>query len=118
MNGAYVTLGSYRDFIHNHDEAKKLDWALSWKVGEHLVITDTLGKRSDVFARGNHLAIKSSIGSFRGAPRSERLEYRLGPDHRFRLQAKPSEPTAFDLKTDGGFSSKELLGGLGSYLAL
>ncbi|MFA4901047.1 MAG: DUF3696 domain-containing protein [Brevundimonas sp.] len=110
MNGAYVTLGSYRDFIHNHDEAKKLDWALSWKVGEHLVITDTLGKRSDVFARGNHLAIKSSIGSFRGAPRSERLEYRLGPDHRFRLQAKPSEPTAFDLKADGGFQFKRALG--------
>ena len=110
MNGSYVTLGSYRDFIHNHDESKKLEWGLSWRVNDDLVIADPLGRRSDVFARGDHLAIKSSIGSSRGAPRSERLEYRLGFDHRFRLQSKPSEPTAFDLKSDGGFKFKRALG--------
>lgn len=110
MNGAYVTLGSYRDFIHNHEESRKLEWGLSWKEKEDLVIIDPLKKRSDVFARGKHIAIKSTVGATRGAPRAERLEYRLGPDHRFRLQAKPSEPTAFDLKADGGFEFKRALG--------
>lgn len=110
MNGAYVTLGSYRDFIHNHDEQKKLDWGLSWKESEDLVIIDPLKKRSDVFARSDDLEIRSVVGATRGAPRAERLEYRLGPDHRFRLQPKPSEPTAFDLKADGGFEFKRALG--------
>jgi predicted ATPase len=110
MNGAYVTLGSYRDFIHNHDEQRKLDWGLFWKEPEDLVIIDPLKKRSDVFARSNELEIRSVVGATRGAPRAERLEYRLGPDHRFRLQPKPSEPTAFDLKADGGFEFKRALG--------
>lgn len=110
MNGAYVTLGSYRDFIHNHDEQRKLDWGLSWKEAEDLVIIDPLKKRSDVFARSDELEIRSVVGATRGAPRAERLEYRLGPDHRFRLQPKPSEPTAFDLKADGGFEFKRALG--------
>lgn len=110
MNGAYVTLGSYRDFIHNHDEQRKLDWGLSWKEAEDLVIIDPLKKRSDVFARSDELEIRSVVGATRGAPRAERLEYRLGSEHRFRLQPKPSEPTAFDLKADGGFEFKRALG--------
>lgn len=110
MNGSYVTLGSYRDFVHNHDESRKIDWGLSWKVSDDLVITDTSGKRSAVYARGDHIAVKSVVGSARGAPRAERLEYRLGFEHRFRLQSKPSEPTAFDLKADGGFQFKRALG--------
>lgn len=110
MNGAYVTLGSYRDFVHNHNEESKIDWGISWKEPQNLVISDTLKRRTDVFARGDHLAIKSVIGASKGAPRAERLEYRLGPNHRFKLEPKPSEPTSFDLKADGGFQFKRALG--------
>jgi predicted ATPase len=110
MNGSYVTLGSYRDFVHKHDETRNISWGLSWLQDEELAIFDPSTKRTEVFAKGKHLAITSMIRSVRGAPRAEQLEYRLGTNHKFRLQLKANESTAFELKSEGSFAFKRTPG--------
>lgn len=110
MNGSYVTLGSYRDFVHNHDESRDITWGLSWKQDQQISIVDPSKKRTEVFAKGNHLAITSKLSSVKGAPRADHLEYRLGIDHKFRLQAKSNEPTSFELKSEGSYTFKRTQG--------
>jgi hypothetical protein len=110
MNGSYVNLGSYRDFVHNHDESRNVSWAISWLQDEDLSIIDPSTKRTEVFAKGKHLGVTSKLRSVKGAPRAEHLEYRLGTSHKFRLQPKTNEPTSFELKSEGSFAFKRMPG--------
>jgi predicted ATPase len=40
LGGPYVTLGGYRDFIHNHEESKSLTWSLAWDHIDELTLID------------------------------------------------------------------------------
>jgi hypothetical protein len=102
LGGPYVNFGSYRDFIHNHDEASNLRWSIAWSEEDELQLVDPSSKRTEVFERSRRVSITSVIDSSRGAPRSRFLEYRLGK-HSFRLAPKQSDANSFQLTTTGGF---------------
>jgi predicted ATPase len=102
LGGPHVTLGGYRDFIHDHDETNQLAWSLTWDQVDDLVLIDPGGKRTAAFARGSEITIESTIDAVRGAPRARSLEYRFA-GRTFKLMPKPSDATAFDLQAEGDF---------------
>lgn len=109
LGGPYLNLGSYRDFIHGHDENAQLNWSLVWNEQAPITLIDPSAKRTQIFERGNRVAISSSIDQIRGAPRARTLEYRLG-NHAFRLIPKPSDQTNYSLHSTGGFKFKRFAG--------
>src|SRR4051812_1088398 len=52
LGGPLITLGSYRDFIHGHDETARLKWQLSWTEPNEILLVDPSQKRTDIFERG------------------------------------------------------------------
>lgn len=109
LGGPYVTLGSYHDFIHNHDLSRSLSWTLSWDQTEEISLVDPAGKRNEVFARGRDVTVESDISSVRGAPRARSLTYRFA-DRTFTLRSRSGDATAFDLDADGDFKFTRTMG--------
>ena len=109
LGGPYVTLGSYRDLVHGHDLSARLAWSLRWDQANEIALVDPEGKRSEAFARDKVVEIESTIDASRGAPRALSLAYRFA-QHIFRLVPRPSDPTAFDLRADGGVEFKRTQG--------
>ena len=109
LGGPHVTLGGYRDFIYNHDEANRLQWSLTWDQVDDLILIDPAGKRTDAFARDRVITIDSSIDAVRGAPRARSLSYSFA-GHTFKLMPRASDANAFDLKAEGDFKFVRTLG--------
>ena len=109
LGGPYVTLGSYQDFVHGHDLSADLNWSLEWDQADEIVAVDPSRRGSRPFARSDIVEINSEITAPRGAPRARSLAYRFA-DHSFRLAPRRTEPTAFDLRADGGFELKRSQG--------
>lgn len=109
LSGRFINLGSYHDFIHNHEENNKLSWSLDWNGPKSVTLVNPSLRRNDIFERGRNLQIKSIVDSNKGAARSTFLEYKIGK-HRFRMQPKAHEPTSFDLKSSGDFVFKRAAG--------
>ncbi len=93
-------LGSYADFIHNHDEQRKLNWSVGWDTDVPIALIDPIGKRTDAFSRGTSVKISGEVASVRGAPRARSVTYSFGK-HSFSLVPKNSDDTAFDLVAEG-----------------
>jgi predicted ATPase len=102
LGGPYVTLGSYHDFIYNHQLENDLNWKLSWDQSEELTLINPAGKRSEILARGKNITIESLIEPVRGAPRARSLTYQFD-DRIFSLVPRKGDATAFDLAASGDF---------------
>jgi predicted ATPase len=102
LGSPYAILGSYQDFIYNHDERADLKWGLTWEHSEEISLIDPSGKRTDAFAKGRLVSSESVVSSEKGAPKARSLAYRFG-DHSFRLAPKGGDATAFDLTAEGDF---------------
>lgn len=109
MGGPYVSLGSYRDVIHNHKEEGLLQWRLNWRAPDTISLIDPSEKRTTVFARGRDLGIVCRTESYRGAPRARFLQYLFG-DLSFSLNVKDNEKREFELKSEGGYEFKRTQG--------
>jgi predicted ATPase len=109
LGGPYITLGSYHDFIHNHELSNSLAWSLSWDQDDDLALIDPAGKRNEVFARGKNITVDVSIEAMRGAPRARSLTYRF-QDHAFSLVPRSGDATAFDLQAEGDFKFVRTMG--------
>ena len=96
LGGPYVTLGTYQDLIHQHEDNRKIEWSLDFEQDEDLVIPDPQGKRRDELIRGRSVRLKSEIESHNGAPRGRFLSYEIG-GKTFSLAPKNGEETSFDL---------------------
>jgi len=75
-----VSLGTFGDVIHHHDEAKGLKWSLDWTLGEELYLEE-----SDVPAmRGNRLTMASEVYLAEQGLQCRKLKYQFD-DVEFRL---------------------------------
>jgi predicted ATPase len=79
LNGNYVNLGLFSDMIFDHDQARSIDWSLSFRQENALEIFDPAAKkRSQPLVASNLVAVRGSVSGARGAPEARRLEYRVG----------------------------------------
>jgi len=109
LGGPYVTLGSYHDFIHGHEEVNSLKWSLSWDQEDEISLSDPSGKRSEVFARGNSVTIQSTIDAVRGAPKARSLSYTFDKEI-FALAPRSNDAAVFDLQASGDFKFIRTMG--------
>ena len=97
LGGPYVMLGTYKDFINQHNEEAHLEWTVSFEAPRQLVIPDPEKRRTDTLVTGKQIRIRSEIDSRNGAPRSRYLGYTIDKE-RYSLALKEGEETWFDLK--------------------
>jgi predicted ATPase len=97
LNGSYVQLGTIRDAIHRHDEANRLKFEMSFKVGDALTLQDPTGKKTQSIASGHDVTYAAEIAIHQKAPRAERLAYGLD-GLTFSLERGKGKEREFDLK--------------------
>ena len=96
LNGPYVNLGVYHDMVHDHEDARQLDWELTFSRDKDLLLVDPSKKRTEAFAKGRQVKIESKIASRDGVLRAEFLRYALGKTN-FSLSPKISGSAEFEL---------------------
>lgn len=77
LNGTLVRLGSARDVVHRHDESRRLEWKLGFRLPSALALEDPSRRRTALIAKGNALFTSSEVGFRDGAPVARTLSYRL-----------------------------------------
>ncbi|MDE0204996.1 MAG: DUF3696 domain-containing protein [Candidatus Tectomicrobia bacterium] len=94
----HVNLGTYRDVVHNHDQALSVCSLLKWQLPKTLRISNPEGKRTEVLFSGDDMEIESIISENDLQLRTE-LTYRFS-DQSFSLQPKGQSRTSYKLKPD------------------
>ncbi len=99
-----VSLRSFRDIVHLHDEKKRIGWLLDWSLSDTLELSDMMREMnmqtgpSIPQLKGNSLQTRCQVGMKNDLPWTYELAYRFaGAD--FRLKSKPRSDNEFDLKT-------------------
>jgi predicted ATPase len=100
LNGAYVSLGVYRDMIHGHAEKRALSWSLAFDLDKDLTLVDPSGKRTATIARSRRLELESEVRARDEGAVCGRLAYRLG-NMLFALAPKGASATDFELTATG-----------------
>src|SRR5579885_547899 len=100
LNGPYVSLGTYKDMIHQHDETMRLDWRLVFKREKELALIDPSGKRTESFVRGNEVGVTSSVIEKDVGALADFLSYDIG-GAKFALAPKSAGDTAYELTSSG-----------------
>lgn len=101
LNGPYVSLGVYRDMIHQHREKHTLSWSLAIQRDKDLSIVDPSGKRTSAITRSRDLEIESEVSAQDQGAVAGRLAYQLG-NIAFSLAPKDLRGREFELTTKGG----------------
>jgi predicted ATPase len=101
LNGPYVSLGVYRELIHQHIEDQMLSWSLEIELPKDLALVDPSGKRTASITKSRNLTIESEVQLHDQSPASRRLAYRLG-QMTFSLTPKGTSEREFELEAQGG----------------
>jgi predicted ATPase len=114
LNGAYVSLGTYRDAVHGHDEERPIELALGFgrdKPENDLVLFDPDQKRTAELARSRSFELAATIVGRQGAPHAQRLRYAVG-EAAFTLAPTKADENRFELTPDGisGFKFRRTQG--------
>jgi predicted ATPase len=96
LNGDLVSLGTISDVLHGHDESLTLQWDLDFFLESDLSISDASKETSTVISRSKQLSISSANVVQGGAPKANRLSYRLG-ELEFSLAPRTEQISQFDL---------------------
>jgi predicted ATPase len=97
LNGDLVSLGTITDVIHKHDVDLPLQWDVKFELENELSITDASKQTPTLIAKSKKLGINASNVIQNGAPRANRLSYRLGIVE-FALVPKAEQAAQFDLR--------------------
>ena len=99
--GDLVSLGTFANVVHRHDETRRIRWCLDWTLPEMLTIQDPLSPRRSALFRGDSLGTGCEVGLRQARLWPYRLEYRFG-GAKFSLQPRSkSKKDEFELATDG-----------------
>lgn len=94
-----VNLGTLKDVIHQHDETRRINWLLEWKLPEALSVHESIGFPNDEFLVGDFLQTRCEVGLRQGSLWTYELMYRFSGVE-FKLQPRTSRDMEFDLSTD------------------
>ncbi len=78
LNGNYVQLGLFGDFVFGHDDKLSIEWSFSFEQADDLVILDLEGKRGQALIRSKFVKVDGSVMAKGGAPQAQRLKYSVG----------------------------------------
>lgn len=101
LNGPYVSLGTFKDMIFDHDETYQLRWSISLKLDDQITILDPAARRTRPLVRSDTLSISGSVKASNLGPSARFLSYMVGTSQSFTLAPKRSDESAFDLKAAG-----------------
>ena len=96
-----VSLGTFKDVIHRHDDQNAMSWLLDWTLPEKLEIHDPNGPPGTLLFEGDRLEIRCKVGSRQERMWAQELAYRFDGVE-FKLQPRAGSKTKFDLVTDDG----------------
>ena len=100
LNGALVQLGTIKDAILQHDEARSIKLTLGFTLDDELALSAATLNKTSIIARGKGLQIEATIGVQERAPLARRLAYKLG-GMAFELAPRSGDNTQFHLKSGG-----------------
>jgi predicted ATPase len=98
-----IDLGTYKDLVHGHDEAKHLEFSLSWGLDHELKVKDV--KNDCVFA-GDRIVFEADIGVVKegGSPLLHSMRYGLagaeGESLAIGMKAKDPQGKEYELVTE------------------
>jgi len=95
LNGNLVQLGTIKDAIHQHDEKRSIEIALTFELPDELTLKDPSRK---TVAVGKLIELATEVGVLQKAPVARRLSYQLG-NQVFELVQRGAGQPQFDLKT-------------------
>lgn len=95
----FVSLGTFKDVIHQHDEQQKMSWLLDWTLQEKLTIQDPMQPRGRRWLESDRLEVRCEVGLKQARLRARELAYRFAGVE-FKLQPKSGSKTKFDLVAD------------------
>jgi len=101
----YINLGGFQDVVFKHDTEQVIEWYLEWSLSKKRTINDPLGKRTDVLAADDELAMWSEAHFKNKQIFCSYLEYVFG-EYSFFMHPKKKGSTEFDLIA-GGEGDKE-----------
>ena len=87
LNGSLVELGTIKDAIHKHDESRTIEFKLSFRRKEELVLADPEKRRGAALTKSHEFSITAGIDIHQKAPRARKLTYQVG-DMKFSLAPK------------------------------
>ena len=94
-----VSLGTFKDVVHQHDEQNHMSWLLEWTLSENLVIHDPMQPRGNPLFEADLLETQCEVGLRQARLWARELAYRFDGVE-FKLQPKPGLETKFELSTD------------------
>lgn len=94
-----VSLGTFKDVIHQHDEQKQMSWLLDWTLPDKLAIPDPMHPRGKRWLESDRLETRCEVGLKQTRLWARELAYRFNGVE-FRLHPKSGSDTKFDLETD------------------
>ena len=94
-----VSLGTFTDVVHRHDEDERIRWRLDWMLPETLKIQDPMNPRGHPLFRGDSLRTQCEVGLRQARLWPYRLAYRFD-GVRFMLQPQSDSIEHFELATD------------------
>ena len=94
-----VSLGTFKDVVHQHDEQNHMSWLLEWSLGESLVIDDPMQPRGSPLFEADSLETQCKVGLRQARLWARELAYRFDGVE-FKLRPKPGLETKFELATD------------------
>lgn len=95
----FVSLGTYKDVIHQHDEKNHMSWLLEWTLGKNLAIQDPMQLPGSPLFEANSLETHCEVGLRQARLWARELAYRFDGVE-FKLQPKPGLETKFELATN------------------
>ena len=96
-----VSLGTFKDVIHRHDDQNAMSWLLDWTLPEKLEIHDPNGPPGTLLFEGDRLETRCKVGLRQERMWAQELAYRFDGVE-FKLQPRAGSKTKFDLVTDDG----------------
>ena len=94
-----VSLGTFTDVVHGHDEAARLHWRLDWTLPKTLKIQNPTNPRGRPLFKGDSLKMRCEVGLRKARPWPHLLTYRFD-GVRFELQPQSDSMKHFELATD------------------
>ena len=96
-----VSLGTFTDVVHRHDEDERIRWRLDWMLPEILKIQDPMNPRGRPLFRGDSLRTQCEVGLRQARLWPYRLAYRFD-GVRFKLQPQSDSIEHFELVAING----------------
>ena len=105
-----VSLGTFTDLVHQHNEHEQVNWLLDWTLPKKLAIRDPMQPHGKPLFEAAGLQTRCKVGLRNARPWARELAYRFNGVE-FRLQPRSGSERKFELATDSQqFRFKRSLG--------